>query len=244
MKMAGALSDKVRGVTPESIARQLNGKGKDGAAQRSALRRLVDQWIDSGKKNGVDSPWDRITPSCDREQFLRSGTLDPIVGPDERITIYFWPMPRAEFLRTPNWNLAQAPQRKFAFWKFEVLIDCPTRERLSRCDTCGKYFVRQRMPKKGVSIKTGVFCDRCKVRGSVARTLESRERRKRELVKLAARFWPEWERAKRRTRRSEWVAAQMNQRNPLRAAPITMKWVTQNRAAIEAAITSASRGQK
>ena len=49
-------------ATPQDIAEFLNGNSKELKLLRDNLRLVIDKWIDSGKVDGVDSPWARAAP--------------------------------------------------------------------------------------------------------------------------------------------------------------------------------------
>jgi hypothetical protein len=202
------------------------------SVQIHTLRKYVDEWIDSGRKDGVDSPWERTVPSDAVRIFNIGYTTSSHLSANGRPTASYvfrgW-SPGADDLEKHG-SLA-------ATSRFMVLMDSPDRERVSRCDRCRTYFARQRVPKKGIVIKHGSFCDSCEGRGRVQGTVRSRERRKNELVALAATFWEQCPQAKLQER-SDWVAKKMTSKLPEGEAPITKNWVTHNRVDIEAAVSS------
>jgi hypothetical protein len=200
------------------------------------LRKYLDEWIDSGRKDGVDSPWERTIPSDAVDVFSGAFSASLRVRADGRPTVVY-ELSDLGVQRLEQFGYKMHGQLE-ATLRFMLLMDSPDRERVSRCDVCRKIFEHQRMPKKGMVIKHGSFCEACRGRGRVQGTVRSRERRKNELVALAAPLWAQYPQAKTRRKRSEWVAVQMNQRRKKGTPPITKKWVTQNRVDIEAAVHS------
>jgi hypothetical protein len=123
-----------------------------------------------------------------------------------------------------------------AGYLFLELLRSPEASRLSRCDTCGKYFVRARRPKLYAVIYHGSFCPRHKGKGGYARVKAIRDSRKNLLIELAAEYWPQWKQTHRHGNRSLWIANRVNQRLPRGVDAISGKWVTQNQAGIEAKV--------
>jgi hypothetical protein len=212
----------------------------------TTLRRLVDQWIDSG--NGGDGcvnlPAEMLKEIGESPRVLWRSPKYPepilktltdfwernrptvVVGIDGRST----PTPRSVSLN-PKHLVSEA--RDGAIYRFQQLLDSPGRDLLSRCDGCKAYFVRARAPKKNMPIKHGTFCKGCKGRGSAKRTSATRDERKQKMVELAADWWPNWPQKKRSGKRSEWVAEMVNKKPVIPGVFITGKWVTQNQRAIE-----------
>lgn len=195
---------------------------------RSALRGLVDAWIESGRgSNGVD---------CPRERAVRRNVQFVLLGYSKRNAVR-WNY-RDGRLRIYATLRSHGNQEQDAFdaaaLLFILLLDSPGRARLARCDDCGTYFLRRRTPKKDTPIKRGSFCPEHKGKGSAKRTEKSRESRKNELIKRAADLWLKWKPARRYGKRSVWVADMVNQDLPDGAEAITGKWVTQNQQKIEA----------
>jgi len=202
----------------------------------AALRKLVDDWIDSGKTVGGERPWERVASAAILEEVKRHFPPRATVTADGRMELQLSVSPD-HLLRLPVRKRAQL----FAGFHFAKLISSSSRERLSRCDTCGAYFERQRMPKRGISIGHGVHCQKCKGSGSLIRVRAERDRRRRKLVELAAGFWSAWDQKERRTGRSEWVAAQVNHRLPPGVKAVGRRWVTRNRETIQAAAEERNR---
>lgn len=197
----------------------------------AALRKLVDDWIASGKTPGGERPWERVAPPEILEEVKRHFPPQATVAADGRMEL--------QLTVSPDHLLRLSVRRRarlFAGFHFAKLISSSSRERLSRCDTCGAYFERQRMPKRGVVIRYGVHCPKCKGSGSLIRVRAERDRRRRTLVELAAGLWSAWSQKQRRSGRSEWVAAQMNRRLPPGVEAVDRRWVTRNQEAIRAAV--------
>jgi hypothetical protein len=205
----------------------------------STLQHFVNQWLASGRSANGDCPSERKVPVQILQEFIRRNPpyLD-LKTPSGPLLLDLEPLP----VKKTDPLLVARDAATFLFLK---LMDSPERARLSRCDVCERYFVRARIPKKDFLIYRGCFCVSCKGKGSMRRTNVSRDRRKNQLVKLAANWWPKWESKNRKEDRSKWVARKVNENLP-RAADegITGKWITQNQAAIETEVASrTSRGK-
>ena len=198
----------------------------------SALRALVDQWIDSGKSDGTEEAWKRNIkwqPPNGQKPIVETlsdyGRRNPPhaeTRDDGRFDIWMLPAPSAS--KSP---LRRA--RDMALYHFVCLLDYPRRERLSRCDECGTYFFRSRAPRKDTPIYHGTFCDRCKNKGGAKRTVDSRSRQTKEKIGWASDCWPKW--MKWKGLRSAWVAEQVNRRvvrHPICWGTVTGKWVTRH----------------
>lgn len=203
----------------------------------NTLRGLVDQWIDSGKSDGIEEAWKRnikwqpptsLKPIAETLSDYRDrNPPQAVTGDDGRFEI--WMVPASLASTEP---LRRA--RDLAIYQFVALLDYPGRERISRCDKCGKYFARVRAPKKDMPIKNGTFCENCKGGGGARRTLSTRIRRSSQMIAWAAECWPKW--TERRGLRSEWIAEKVNrqvERQPITWATITGNWVTRHQTEIE-----------
>jgi hypothetical protein len=241
-------------IGPELDARARQGSKRAAALLEfdSTLRRLTDQWIDSGKdwQDGtVDEPH--------RRNILWHSTRFP--EPIFRTLTTFWDRNRPQVIVQINGRSTVKPEpkpslntkdlslgaREHAIYHFQQLLDSPIRERLSRCDACRAYFVRARAPKKDTPIFRGTFCSNpnCKGKGSVKRMNATRETRTKQRVELAAKLWSEWTQRKRQLERSKWVAREMNNTLFLGGEGITGKWVTQHQKEIEAEIERRSHAK-
>lgn len=195
--------------TPEWIVRALNsGKSALADADRRAipsLRRLVDQWIESGKSNGADEP------------HKRSALW---ISPE-------FPQPALAVAA----QLLSRDSNNRAVFLFQSLLDSPARWKLFRCEGCNRYFLRVRTPKRNAAVQGGCFCVDCKGQGGAKRTAMSRGRRKEQLIEHAAKCWPKWK--SELGERSKWVAARVNEKAGTLTS-ITGKWITQHQLEIEA----------
>jgi hypothetical protein len=212
---------------------------------RSTLKGLVDAWLDSGKTNGVDCPWERIMPYSALCEFFERNP--PKLIPIDLRYLTFQVEPT--FARSTD-PVAFAHDR--AIVQFIQLMDSPTKAKLSRCDKCPKYFVRGRSAKRDAPIKNGTYCEahRGLSRGRSMKGIRADHIEK--LEKLAIQLCVKWERRRPRaekslslnTEKSEWIADQM--RTELRLwiddeqfkwvaeyLKLTKKWVRQHRKAIE-----------
>jgi hypothetical protein len=200
-----------------------------------ALRRHVDAWIDSGKSDGVECPYQRVIPhNVLLEYTERNPVVWDIFAPDRELRLLVAPR-----------NTEQSDQKQAAYDAavalFIQLLDSPGRARLARCDDCGTYFLRKRMPKRDTPIKRGSFCPEHKGEGAAQRTNATRDRRIKQLIELAAKYWPKCKQEGRE--RSEWVAEKMRlalRQNPnaelFQFSSIQGKWATQHQDEIEAEV--------
>lgn len=208
--------------------RGLNGGTVERVASKYlvALRGLVNNWIDSGRKEDVDSPLERIIPQEVLLDYARENPPYALIDSDGRIGFAMEPLA----LKPTDPEFA-AIQR--ATWDFVQLLDSPVRERLSRCDECGIYFALARMPKVNRPNRNGTFCKEHKGKGRARSTNTARKNREQQMVRLAAELWLEYEQRHRRDGQSEWVARKMNERranlrrtNPNAYPSIEKNWVT------------------
>jgi len=199
----------------------------------TSLRGLVDGWIESGRRDNLDNPLERTAPKLELERFMAKYPPVAKPDPDGRMVLY---------IQAPKEHRAAA-QDHALYW-FAMLLDSPTRERLSKCDKCAKYIFRDRMPRRDHPIKRGVFCGKHKGNARARSMSSTREGRTDELVRLAAKFWPKWNSQKGHQTGSKWIAAKMNRQLPVwageyfqnREGKATGRWVTQHQQEIEAEV--------
>jgi hypothetical protein len=192
---------------------------------RNTARRLCDQWIDSGKCDGVEDPWRRNINWKTEERIPLVETLrdyarrnPPRAEPGEDGRFDIWMLPTF-----PSDPILRA--RDMGVYHLIHLLDSPIRERLSRCEECSAYFTRARMPKKDMPVYHGTFCQKCKNKGAERRTVKSREQRTKRRIELAADAWNKWRPRARYGKREEWVAQQVNERQPVGWDCIKRNWV-------------------
>ncbi|HVW08798.1 MAG TPA: hypothetical protein VHC90_09455 [Bryobacteraceae bacterium] len=233
------------------------------AERLKLLRWIVDQWIESGKDEyGNESPDRRDLSKCGFP--VRPGTteftptlamlaganlLDAIshwlkrvrprvkLGPRGEIEIE---LPEATLSLLRNGNASPNLQRyaiDAAISQFVEFVNTPGSDRLARCHNpdCGRYYLRLRSRKK--AIKRGTFCSACLNAGAAARTKINRSIQRDVRIRLAADVWPakrnmtQWDR-----RQADSIATKMNKKRTSSDAPVTGKWVSQNRPEIEAEV--------
>lgn len=261
--MRTSIDELTRVDWPSNVAGVLNGKIRKGLLESQAgaegnpqeikdaavfvflkhLRNLVDQWISSGKNVDhieAEDPWRRCVywsstahpkPIVDAlSRYTNVCAPELLFGPNSQIEIGMLPKSRQLRPLDVAWSRA--------VWWFVMLLDSPGRERLFSCDSCGKYFVRVRAPKKETLIYHGTYCKSCKDKGKdrARRTVESRNRRTEEKIRWAADAWSKWKQDRRHGKRSEWVAEQVNKNLLLRGESIKGNWVTRNQNEIEAEV--------
>ena len=195
------------------------------------LRKLVDQWIDSGlDEYGMETPsarYVREVPKGYKQSlfdillgWLSRNMPKPAMMNDGRIGIQ-------ETRPYPHGIDAETYARETAIYFLKELLDATDRDRFSRCNNseCRTYFLRKRIHKG--TIKRGSYCGKCQLIGGAERTRISRQRRKDEQLRAAAEAWKSWNRTSRYPRQHEWVVAHVN-RQFKNWQPIKAKWVTQN----------------
>lgn len=206
------------------------------------LRWFVDTWITSGKHDGAENAWERSVhwtseahPIPLAEILVKwTETANPprlLIGPDGRFQISVTPLFLLNRESVKNVDPAMLAYASAVYW-FTSLLDSPTRERLFRCDKCGKYFVRARAPRKEKPICHGTFCEKHKNKGGARRTVDSRNRRTQVRIGWAADAWPKWTPGHRHGKRSEWIAEQVRAKLPT-GEPIKSNWVTRHQTEIE-----------
>ena len=210
------------------------------------LRAFVDGFIQTGiDSSGVETPSRRrVRASVDESPIMTvSADETPVVIFDEIYALFRRNQPRpllngdgtlAVGVHQPRWE-NQAPElyaRDMATYYFQELLASPFWSCIGKCanQRCKRYFLRKRQRK--TAIKRGSYCGSCKLIGGAERTRLSRERAKREMLRVAARAWQEWGTRKRRTDRAAWVANEINKVFG-KTRFIRPKWVNQNSEAIE-----------
>ena len=210
------------------------------------LRAFVDGFLQTGlDSSGIEKPSSRrVRASVDEAPIMTvSADEAPVVIFDEIYESWRRNQPRpllngdgtmAIGVNQPRWE-NQDPQlyaRDMATYYFQELVSSPLWPRIGKCanPACKRYFLRKRQRK--TAIKRGSYCGSCKLIGGAERTRLSRERLKREMLRVAAQAWLEWGTRGRRTNRVVWVANRVNKAFG-KTRFIRPKWVNQNRDAIE-----------
>ena len=211
------------------------------------LRAFVDGFIRTGiDSSGIETPLSRrVRASVDESPIMTvSADETPVVIFDEIYESFRRNLPRpllngdgtmAVGVNRPHWR-NQAPElyaRDMATYYFQELLDSPFWSCIGKCANlvCKRYFLRTRRRK--TAIKRGTYCGSCKLVGGAERTRLSRERAKREMLKVAAQAWQAWGASRRRrTDRAAWVANRIN-RVFGRTRFVHPKWVNQNSEAIK-----------
>jgi hypothetical protein len=218
----------LNGRLPRKVLSVIVTGSEDGIADEDAqfakysfsrvLREEMDKWIDSGRTGEVENPWERVAPPLP-EIFVRRNP--PVLSMDAN----------GPYLIMVPWkegkNFVESVMDG-AFAMFVQFLDSPECRRLFRCDGCGRYFIRDREPKKDMPIKRGSWCAKCKGKGGAKRTANSREIRKSALVELAAEAWIRWKPGNRLGERPDWIVKQVNAKMPVGQNPIKINWVTRH----------------
>ena len=220
---------------------------------RNSLCLLVNAWIDSAKTADSERPWVRMYWPEFLQDFIRRNPplieLTP-AGPCLVLVPHVWDKRKklpaffeeAVFSHLQDACLRRSVREIFPF-AFDAatalylqLLDSPARMRLSRCDACGVYFMRNRAPKKDTPIYHGSWCENCKGKGAAKRVDESRKGRLREMIGWAADAWESWKKDRRHGVREEWVVRKVNERMPPGRTRIAKNWVTRHGTEIEAVL--------
>jgi len=223
--------------------RSLLGKERDAAVAefKSTLRGLVDQWIDSGKANETitgDEPMKRNI-SWRSPLYPEPFGKTVIKFWEARVTVELDDSPvfhvgLSEAARGSKDSLFTA--REYAVHEFARLLASPSPQRLSRCDGCGRYFVRQRVPTKPIC--HGTFCSRgkCKSKGGAKRVVDSRDQIAKSKICWAADALEQWKPASRFGEKPDWVVEQVNAKLLPRGESIKVNWFTWHQTEIEAEV--------
>jgi len=224
--------------------RPLHGEERDAALAefKSTLRGLVDQWIESGKANETvtgDEPlkrdviWrSRLYPKALFETVVRFwGAHAPrvTIEPNGSLVLQVGTPESAGSEDSLHWA------RECAIFEFARLLDSPSPQRLSRCDGCGRYFVRQRVPMK--AIYHGNFCPsaKCKRKGGAKRIVDSREQLARDKIRWAADALEKWKPGRHCGEKKDWIRKTVNEElRMVGLDPIEVNWVTWHQKDIEA----------
>jgi hypothetical protein len=224
-------------------------------AFKESLRVLVNAWIESGRTEGIEQPWERVVPpelrDCLKDYVWRNPPLLQFTAEGPALSIYphTWDSHKelpllllksvtADLQDTPLTLKIMAFVADAAIAVFLQMLDSPGRTRLFRCDECRTYFLRQRMPKKDTPIERGSYCENCKREGKdrIRRTEDSRGKRTGQMIEWAADAWLQWKRDRRHGERAEWVAREVNAKLGKTRDPIKTNWVTRHKAEIEAEV--------
>jgi len=208
------------------------GHAIDGMVE--TMRQLTDLWIDSGKSPtdaDVDAPAVRnvedVLPGQSESLF---DWLDSILF--ARHPVY------ASLRRDGSMGLGDTFPRysethddrsiedrlreygaKFAAHWFVKLLDSADARCIARCDACRSYLAYQRARLR--TTKRGVFCSRCKGKGSSKRTEISRAKR----LDTAARAWGNWLTKHTDPPGLQWIADRVNNAH---GTAFGRRWVSQN----------------
>jgi hypothetical protein len=214
---------------------------------QSTLHSLVDRWIDSGRRGDDDRPWARS---------VQHGATESI----QMTLLGFWKRhpPSVSFMgetqviltqsqaRESDWiHLAEQPEnyvleraRDYAIGLFAPLVDSPSRYRISKCAECYAYFMKKRMPKKGIAIRGGSYCEReqCKRAANIRRVNGGRGKRLVTMIQWAADAVSEWKPERRFGSKADWVVGQVRKKQPRWEKPIEVNWYTLHVKEIEAVV--------
>lgn len=201
----------------ESLVSMLNGDQSSrhhrhrgpGAKFQTALRKLVDEWIRSGK---VKREEELSTPRSYRNN-LRQHLGDDGVA---QFSLDFSPKD-AGVLRLND----------YADRWFRLFLNTDGQNLLSKCEHCDQYFLRKRLPKS-TREATGIeFCAKHKAQFRVLSNKRRREaeqdRRIEEAAELAAKWTPN-----KRTHWKKWVAQEFNRNLKHYQKRITPAWITRH----------------
>jgi hypothetical protein len=230
-----------------SLENPRDKKGNYGVAMQQAkpyfrkfLRELVDQWIDSGhrfRSDVADVPKERSLfnhPSHVStlgnliQNWLKRnppsiGALSGYVGfpgglsDQPPIFLQFNPPKLNEDLRPEVGGVLWA--KELATYCLFRLIASPAQNRLAFCSKCNRYFVYQRARAQ----RNETVCPSCNT--SAQRTKASRDRRKSEMLDMAARAWSLRNQSLSSAEQRAWVAKQVSKKC---GTNIERKWVSQN----------------
>jgi hypothetical protein len=233
--------------------RPLQGEERDAAVAefKHTLRGLVDQWIDSGRTNKTvtgDDPLKRsiiwrspLHPTALFEtlaKFWAAQSARMTVELNGSLVAHIGPPESARAEDALRWA------RERAIFEFARLLDSPSPQRLSLCSACGRYFVRQRTPRK--PIYHGTFCGRakCKNGGSANRVRESRRQQAQDKICWAADALVNWQTGNRHGDKKDWIREKVNERLKVAGVDqIEINWVTWHLKETEAEVERRKRAK-
>jgi hypothetical protein len=210
------------------------------------LRMYVDEWLDTGVKNGVEDPRTRdLTQAPHACWAVRSFS--------SKRTFYLEPGPDGLYLQFPNESgervIASPNEQPIdqANRLFSLFLMCDWRLKLAKCRRCGDYFELKQCNR---SYKRGIACPGCaRVRSAVLSTSKARKNAETALYCLVARRFgrrigrtPNWYRDPRlRAEIIEFVNERIRNSNSLVSVyrkRLTGKWLSwfKNRDGIEKAL--------
>ena len=214
---------------------------KDERFGKDRLRALVDDWLDSGRSEGTETP---------KERTLRRGTLNTwtrTIWPErdglQDILNHWVSEGRFQFsftdsgeleLETPcrySTDKPLADAKNDAIRLFGKLLQSSHGYRIAKCcePQCGRYFYYERVPK--AVLKSGTLCQDHRLRGGTIRKNMQRKQRRKKLLALAAEAWRKCKLDQ--TDSYRWIADQVNKRLGPTDERITRRFVTQNADTIE-----------
>jgi hypothetical protein len=200
------------GRLPKGARRQRRPTGR--SEFQVALLDYFDRWIETGKTDAF---------SKGEKQLLRGDTLRHHLDDDgiARFSLDF---------RFPDGAARPLQLKDQAEMWFRLFLARDGRRLLSKCSECGRYFLRKRLPKRGVDLKHGEFCSDHR---SQIRIRSTRMNRRRELdrrVLLIAKLRTDWNSKRRAMSCEKWVVAQFNrQYREDRESPMTQAWITRHK---------------
>lgn len=195
------------------------------------LRRLADAWIDTGRRDDIESPRERNLRDFDRKCYRDiekwHAENRPYLGFDESgETTVIMPWVNLD-IRSPS-----ATAHAEAVNLFSRFLDSDYRTRLLKCRMCETYFYSKREPR--AVIKNGPYCDKHRHVASAMRSnARKRAPERSRKLELAAHWWGRWpKRLAGEGRQAEWVAEKVNRGLDKRHTPIKRNWITRNRVEI------------
>lgn len=208
------------------------------------LRLYVDQWLDTGVKDGVEDPRTRdLTKAPDACYAVRAFT--------SKRSFSLHPASDGLYLEFPSEResrgIAIDSGLDQANRLFSLFLMCDWRLKLAKCKRCGVYFELKQCNRE---YPRGAACPGCaRVRSAVLSTFEARKQAESELYHLIARRFgkhiaeqPNWHRdVKLRTKIVDSLNRRIAKRNKLASVyerGLTDKWLSwaKNRDGIEEAV--------
>jgi hypothetical protein len=218
-------------IRRESLLSSLNGNASETLV--SELRRLVDEWLDSGRSGGIEMPKTRTlenTPTAYSEMNRWLGRNRPVS--------FATPSGEIRYMIGPNSFPADGQcnsireSKEAARRMFVLLMDSPVKYALFRCHKadCGRYYILER--PRG-TYKRWTYCPQHRTRVSALRgTKEKRERERIGALEIASNALGAWPGLTKRTR-AKHKTAKGYIASKLSHLGLTAKWVTRNLSEIE-----------
>jgi hypothetical protein len=200
------------------------------------LRTLVNEWIATGKRDGIDEPrkrkFTRHSPGYEAVQtWLQRNhpRMSHALTGELFITQSALPIQTRSAANAIDDPIAK--MEELAIGKFSSLLQSPLKYYIARCDHRSPHFFFRK--KLRASYKGDSFCLECRRAAAAERkTKKDRNDAKEETFELASAAWAKWPSLSTATQ-SKHGSIELYTIGKIASTGKTMKWITRNRRAIE-----------